>query len=388
MDKERLSVVGAIALNGIFGDEPQIARSIIGALGSTHALFELSEKEISALFGPGSRYRGRIGPGLLEAADRTYDSLRSQGCSFVCLGDEAYPRLLAECPDAPVLLYIRSSTPPERLFNGRPAVSIVGTRNVSMYGSDWCARIVAALAKAGRAPVIVSGLAIGVDVTAHLAALGHSLPTIGVSPVGIDSIYPRRHAVVAERMAGAPGSAVITDYPPGTVPLPHVFLRRNRIIAGLSEATVLVESKVKGGGMMTARLAAGYGRSVHVLPGRADDIYSSGCNRLLAEKLAEPITSAEALVEALGLGRTPERREEPGETVRRHFSSALSPQETEAVVKLYGLIRRNRGVSYDELCGMSGVGYSEVAKFAGMLENAGFILTDMLQRCTTNPKIA
>lgn len=385
MDKDTLNVIGAIALNDIFGQEPQIARNIISTLGSARALFELSSKELFALFGPGSRFRGRVSRGCLDAAAQTYEKLSSQGCSFVCLGDEAYPKLLLECPDAPVLLYIRGSTPPERLFNCRPSVAIVGTRDVSAYGKDWCARIVAALADTGKPPAIVSGLAIGVDITAHLAALEHSLPTIGVSPVGIDDVYPRRHALIAGRMAGSDGSAIVTDYPPGTLPMPHVFLRRNRIIAGLADATVLIESKVRGGGMMTARLAAGYGRSVYVLPGRIDDLRSAGCNRLLAEKIAEPVTSPESLAEALGLGHILRKRVRPADTIRSLFSERLPESDTENLIRLQTMIRRRPGVSYDELCPLTGLPYPEIARLAGLLESAGLIRTDMLQRCTTNP---
>lgn len=387
MDKDKLSVIGAIALNDIFGQEPQIARHIIATLGSTHAIFELPEKDISGLFGSFSKYRGKISRKCLDKAAETYDILNSGGCSFLSICDKGYPQLLLDCPDAPVLLYVRSTTPADEIFNRKTAVSIVGTRDISMYGSDLCVRTVSALGKSGSPPVIVSGLAIGVDVTAHLAALGHSMSTIGVSPVGIDGVYPHRHEIIAEKMAAAPGSAIITDYPPGTVPMPYVFLRRNRIIAGISAATILIESKVKGGGMMTARLAAGYGRRVFALPGRIDDARSAGCNLLIAENIAEPLISPEKLPELLGLGSTRTNTEQPSEAVRREFSSRLDAGETNRIVGLYDMIRDTRGICYDELCARTGLPYREIAKLAGMLESAGFIRTDMLQRCTTNSKI-
>ena len=125
--------------------------------------------------------------------------------------------------------------------------------------------------------MIVSGLALGVDITAHAAALEGGLPTVGVSPVGIDDVYPRRHVPFVERMCATPGCALVTDYPPGTFPAAFSFIRRNRIIAGLAGSTVLIESRIKGGGMITARLAAGYGRDVFAVPGRIDDIRSQGC---------------------------------------------------------------------------------------------------------------
>ncbi len=384
MDKDSLDIIGAIALGDIFGQEPQIATRITAELGSTHALFGLPRSEIDSIFRPGGRYSGKIGPRCLDEAARTYESLRGSGCRFLCITDDDYPRLLRECPDAPVLLYMRSSSPPSEVFNRRPAVAIVGTRDMSLYGKDWCTRIVAALAKADKPPLIVSGLAIGVDVTAHMAALGHSLPTIGVSPVGIDDIYPHRHAVVAGKIISSPGSALITDYPPGTFPMPHVFLRRNRIIAGLADATILIESKVKGGGMMTARLASGYGRSVFVLPGRADDARSAGCNLLLAEKVAEPVISTGMLLSSLGLGSIVCGKPDPEEEIRRRFSGGPCAGDIESLLKIFRLVRRGRGVSYDELCGLSGLAYPEVARLAGLLENSGFIVSDMFLRCSVS----
>ena len=127
-----------------------------------------------------------------------------------------------------------------------------------MYGREFCTRIVRTLAQAPDRPAIVSGLALGVDITAHLAALDAGLPTIAVIPVGIDDIYPPSHRIAAGRIAAAEGSAIVTDYPPGTAPLQINFIRRNRIIAGLSEATVVVESKAKGGSLVTANIAFSY----------------------------------------------------------------------------------------------------------------------------------
>ena len=384
MDKETLSVIGAIALNDIFGQEPGIAVRIVAELGSTHALFGLPPSEIARIFGPGSRYSGKIGPRSLDEAARSYERLRGSGCSFVCITDSAYPKRLAECPDAPVLLYMRSGSPAGEIFNRRPSVAIVGTRDMSLYGRDWCRRIVAALSTAGKPPLIVSGLAIGVDITAQQAALECSLPTVGVSPVGIDDVYPRRHAAFVGRMVSTPGCALVTDYPPGTLPMPQVFLRRNRIIAGMADAVILIESKPKGGGMMTARLASGYGRGVFVLPGRIDDIRSAGCNRLLAEKIAEPIVSTAMLLSSVGLGSIVSPRTGPEARLRQHFSGKLPDAELDGLCRLFGLIRERRGVSYDELCELGGLPYPEVARLAGLLESAGFITSDMFQRCTAN----
>lgn len=383
MDKERLSVVSAIALNSIFGSNPKLSHCIIDTLGSTEAVFGLSGQELDETFGPYRNLRDKICPASLESAEREYDRLSAMGYRFVSIMDEDYPAMLRECPDAPVLLYVRSFSPVREIFRKDTTfVSIVGTRDMSLYGKEFCRRMVKALAEAPSRPVIVSGLALGIDISAHLAALEYGLHTIGVSPVGIEDVYPARHASAAGRIAGTPGSGIVTDYPPGTVPLPFTFLRRNRIIAGLSGACILVESRIRGGGMMTARLAAGYGREVFALPGRADDARSRGCNLLIRGRIAEIIDSPEALPEALGLGKCARgTRTGMEESVRRHFPG-LSGPDAEALCGMAGHIRDNRGISLDELCSARGMSYSDVSRLAGMLESEGLIEIDLLQRCS------
>lgn len=254
MDKDHLRLVSAIALNAIFGNEPRIAARIVETFGSAEEIFSLTEQERTEIFGPWSKFSSRLGPASLDAAHKEFLDLSARGINFISIFDtDAYPPLLRECPDAPLLLYVRGD--PSVLLNRHP-VSIVGTRDMDSYGRDWCVKAVRALSETPDKPLIVSGLAFGVDITAHLAALSCGLPTVAVIPVGIERIYPASHSVAAGKIIAA-GGAVITDYPPGTVPLPYNFLRRNRIIAGLSAATLLVESRRKGGGMMTARLASG-----------------------------------------------------------------------------------------------------------------------------------
>jgi DNA processing protein len=389
MDDKISSRVSAIALNTIFGNEPKFSHRLIDALGSAGAVFALSERERLELFGPYNPHVAQITPAALEAAQAEYERLSAQGCQFLDIFDEAYPEALRECPDAPLLLYVRSSTPAAELFGRTPAVAIVGTRDQSLYGRECCRRIVRALSEAPARPTVVSGLALGVDITAHAAALEGGLPTIGVSPVGVEDVYPRRHAAFVQRMCSTPGCALVTDYPPGTFPAAFNFLRRNRIIAGLASATILVESRIKGGGMITARLAAGYGRDVFAVPGRIDDLRSQGCNQLLKEQVAAPVASPETLPVALGLGRLKPRREADLETaVRRRFATALPHEEVDRLVHIAQLIRARRGIQLDEICREAGLDYADVARDTGLLEEEGFISMDLLQRCTINVKIA
>ena len=227
--------------------------------------------------------------------------LEKIGISFSAWNSASYPPLLKECADAPVGLYIRSVTPARELWNPSGNIAVVGTRDLSPYGKEWCEKAVTAIASGNEKPSIISGLALGTDICAHRTALDNGLPTIGVMATGPETVYPYRHKEFAERLWQTPGCALVTDYPPGTAPLAIHFLRRNRIIAGLADATILIESKSRGGGMTTSRLAFSYSRDVYALPGRADDVRSQGCNRLIREKIAEPLISIEDLIGSLGL---------------------------------------------------------------------------------------
>ena len=161
------------------------------------------------------------------------------------------------------------------------------------------------------------------------------------------------------------------------------FLRRNRIIAGLSKATVLVESKLKGGGLLTASLAFGYDREVFALPGRADDIRSAGCNRVIREKIAEPLTDLDDFVKGLGLGLLTRRNKAVlEEEISRLFGQAESPEDVRILQRIASLIKKNRGMTIDEISTETGLEYREARRYAGMLETEGIIYTDLLQRCS------
>ena len=387
MDKELLAKLSAVALNDIFGYEPKFSHRIIDALGSPEAVFALPEDEKRRVFGPYCKYPPLINGASLEKARAQYEALTAEGFSIISIYDEIYPSLLRECEDAPMVLYVRSETSLKDVFNNAPCISIVGTRDISLYGKEWCRRIVSAMADAPSRPSIVSGFALGVDINAHLAALDAGLPTIAVLPVGIDDVYPRRHAPVAQRLSETPGCALVTDYPPGTGATAFNFLRRNRIIAGMSRATVLIESKIKGGGMMTARLASGYGRDVFALPGRIDDVRSAGCNLLLREKIAEPLSSLENLGADLGLGTFHRRRVADilAETERR-YRGAVPDGDVDLMCSIASLVRRQRGITLDEICAAAQAEYCDVVRLASILENDGMICIDLLQRCSINPK--
>ena len=284
------------ALNSIFGYEPRVASALIENLGSASAVFAMSDADKDAVFGPYSKYRGKIVKKELDAAEAVLQRLRRDGTAFVGITSDEYPKRLKGCEDAPLGIFVRSDSPVERIFAGTEHyVAVVGTREITPYGEQWCRDIVRTLADSGAAPCIVSGLAYGTDIIAHRTAVECGLPTIAVMATGTDTVYPSRHRGFAEHLAGLPGCALVTDYPPGTAPVALNFIRRNRIIAGLSDSVILVESAVKGGGMITSRLAFSYNRSVYALPGRGDDSRSQGCNHLIREGVAEIIDSLEGL---------------------------------------------------------------------------------------------
>ena len=373
----------ACTLGRAFGYRPKIAHRLVEALGGVEGVFSLSEKEKDELLGPFSRYRGAVGGRALEESLRELEQLAGLGVGFIAFGEEDYPQALALCPDAPLGLYFRSSSSPSEIFSARPLITIVGTRDITPYGREWCQRVVFALADAPVRPCIVSGLAYGVDAAAHAAALEAGLPTVAVIPTGPDSIYPKGNIPIARQIASSEASALVTDFPPGTGPERATFLRRNRIIAGLSSHTIVVESKIKGGSLITARYAFSYGREVFALPGRVDDLRSQGCNALIAEKIAEPITDLSVLVRELGLG-TPDLKSRPSleDRLRVEYSQLLAPEKMDSVIAVAACIRAHRGISIEDLAQRLALPFLEVSALVSMLESDGYICTDLLRQCT------
>ena len=375
------------ALNRIFGFEPKIALALISHLGGAGEVFRLGRKEIDSLLGPHSKYAGSISD---EAVDKAYielETLERYGIRFIGWGEDNYPELLKECEDPPTGLYIKSSSPIEELWNNRRMISIIGTRDLSPYGREWCERIVSSLADTSseNRPTIVSGLALGVDICAHNAALKYGLPTIAVMATGPETVYPSRHRTAGERIAQTSGSALITDYPPETAPLAIHFLRRNRIIAGMSEATILVESKIKGGGMMTARLADSYNRTVFALPGRVDDTRSQGCNHLIRSRVAIPIISIQDFLKELGIqcsgrGRTINL----SDNIENIYRGNISDDKISQMSSILLAIKKERGIMVEDIAARTGIEYTRVSQLLGMLESDGIISRDLLQRCFIN----
>lgn len=201
--------------------------------------------------------------------------------------DADYPSSLKAAQICPPVLFVRSATPASDLFNGRAMIAVVGTRDPSDYGRKTTRTVVEDIRKADGDAVIVSGLSIGVNTEAHTRAIEHNLSTVAVLPVGLDMVYPTCNARLAQAIAQTPGSALVSPFAPGTEPSPGLFLARNRVIAALCRKTIVVESKVRGGALVTARMAHSLGRSVLAVPGRIGDPRSEGCNNLIWSREAE-----------------------------------------------------------------------------------------------------
>ena len=381
MDNE---TIACCQLSRVFGYNPTAGRKLIEAVGSALDVFRLKQNDLQQLLGV-SPPQGLDRQGF-EASKKELEDLSRKGCTYLGITSEVYPELLKECDDPPIGLYMKCSSPPEEVFRERPTVAVVGTRDLSHYGLEWTRKITAALCSTKNTPVIVSGLALGADITAHKTALECGASTIAVMATGIDDVYPRMHGYDADRIAAAPGSALISDYPPGTGPVANNFLRRNRIIAGLSQATILTESRVKGGGMMTANLAWTYNRDVFVLPGKIDDLRSGGCNKLIAEKKAEIILTPEDMMIKMGL-IGPRRKGLMVPDPEKIYLGSMPPDQVALLSAIFKLIRINRGISKQDLCRASGMSIGEINSYTSLMEADGLIYIDLLGNCSVRDKL-
>ena len=249
-----------------------------------------------------------------------------------CIGynDEAYPARLRECPDAPILLYYRGNAS----LNSQHIISMVGTRQITPYGKDLCHTFVKELKQFCPDVLVVSGLAYGVDIHCHRAALEQNMDTVGVLAHGLDQIYPRFHRDTAVQMVQHGG--LLTEFPSRSTAEKLHFVQRNRIVAGMADATVVVESAKKGGSLITAEIAESYGRDIFAFPGRIGDTYSEGCNNLIKTNRAGLITCAEDFVKAMGWETECNLKKHLNEGLQQELFPNLTEEELRIVKALEG----------------------------------------------------
>lgn len=278
-----------IALSLIPGVGFVNAKNLLTYFGSAQAIFEAREQTLKRVPGIGSVIAGNIlNQQVLSRAKAEIDFINRHRIRTFFYQDEDYPLRLKQCEDAPLILFSKGETN----LDGEKIVAIVGTRHATEYGRRFCDELIAGMARHGGY-CVVSGLAYGIDVAVHKACLKHGVPTIGVLGHGLDQIYPFLHRPVAEKMLKNGG--LVTDFLSHTEIERQNFLRRNRIIAGLADAVIIVESAKKGGALVTADIAGSYNRDVFAVPGRTTDLYSKGCNELIKHNKASLIEGLEDL---------------------------------------------------------------------------------------------
>lgn len=293
----------------------------------------------------------------LPQAEAEADEARRRHISLLALTETDYPTWLKSLPDAPPVLFYKGTAS----LNAQPMISIVGTRHISEYGKDLCRHIVEQLAERLPQATIVSGLAYGVDVHAHRAALACGLPTIGVLGHGLNHLYPPSHRDTANRMTEQGG--LLTEYPCTTPVSRENFVQRNRIVAGLSQACIVVESARRGGALITARLAQDYGREVYACPGRLTDLHSEGCNRLIARHGAAIFTSVDDLMDDMGWAPRQPRPQQ----------LELFPALTATEEQLRSRLVQTEQCSADELVTATGLKVAEVNAALIQLEMKGLV---------------
>ena len=264
----------------------------------------------------------------LRYAESELRTAEGMGVRPLVMGDDDYPSRLLDCADAPLVLYYQGSAS----LNQKRVVSIVGTRRCTPYGQDLVRRFMSELRSLCPQVLVVSGLAYGIDICAHREALAQGYDTVGVVAHGLDDLYPPSHRPTADQMLKQGG--LLTEFPTGTRPDRLNFVRRNRIVAGLSDATLLVESAIRGGGLITTRIANDYGRDVFAFPGAVGAPYSEGCNDLIRRQGAGLITSAKHFVEAMGWQNDAQLSEAQAQGIERQLFPELTADEQRVVAVL------------------------------------------------------
>ena len=256
-----------------------------------------------------------------KTAEEEFDYCERHHIQILTLGDENYPYRLADCVDAPLTLFYLGNGN----LNTRRTVNIVGTRRCTTYGKEVIEKLVRELHTLCPDVMIFSGLAYGIDICAHRSALQNNMPTVGVLAHGLDTIYPTSHRQTAVEMIEHGG--LLTEYFTHTQPVARNFVQRNRIVAGCADATILIESADKGGGLITCSIARSYGRDVFAIPGPVNAVYSKGCNNLIRDNAAALISSAEDLVKAMAWDDDGRLIKAQQQGIQRDLFPELSPEE-------------------------------------------------------------
>ena len=310
-------IIAALRLQAIPNIGDITAKKLIAHCGSPKAVFEDKKHHLLKIDGIGTQtLKGLHDPIYLKEAEAEYEFISKEKINATYFMEDGYPNQLKHCVDGPILLFQQGNID----LQHRKVISVVGTRNVTNYGISFCEAFIEEIAPLN--PVIVSGLAYGVDITIQKAAMEKGLQTIACLAHGLNQVYPKAHKKYKSKIEGNGG--FFTEFWSTSNPDRENFLKRNRIIAGMSEATIVVESAEKGGSLVTADLAHGYNREVFAVPGRTTDKLSKGCNDLIKYQKAHMLTSAAELVYLLGWELNPNEEEK---TVQKQLFVELDATE-------------------------------------------------------------
>lgn len=356
MDTELLFQIGLTDVPGI---GPVQAKLLIEKLGNASAIFKASLKQLGLIEGIGDiRAKSIKDFAGFDIAEKEIDFCLKHHITPLFITDKNYPQRLLHCIDAPTLLYYRGNAD----LNAGKIISIIGTRSNTAYGKQITEQLIAELKSYN--PTIVSGLAMGIDTIAHNAALQNKMSTVAVLPHGLNTIYPAQNKNLAKDILHS--GVLLTEFRSNMFPDKFTFPRRNRIVAGMSDATITIETAIKGGSMITAELAYNYNRDLFAIPAKITDSKSSGCLKLIKQNKAILLTDAEQLAETMGWQENIKTRKKQ----QRELFINLSPEENIIIE----LIKEKDAIPIDELHLKSGLTGSSVASAILNLELQNLIV--------------
>jgi DNA processing protein len=329
------------------------AKALVNIYGDAQSVFKAKKKELEAIEGIGTIRANSIKAFTdFTSSEAEIKFIEKYKIAPLFITGKNYPQRLLNCYDSPVLLYYRGTAD----LNTAKIVSIVGTRSNSEYGKSVCEKLIEELTEQNI--LVVSGLAFGIDTIAHKAALKNNLQTVGVLAHGLDRIYPPQNKTLAKQMTEQGG--LLTDFISNTNPDKQNFPKRNRIVAGICDALVVMESGKKGGSLITAELANGYNKDVFAIPGKTTDTKSEGCNYLIKQNKASLITGAADLIELMSW----DPKEKTTKKKQRELFIELTPDEKIIV----DILQQRESIQIDELYFKSGLSSSAAATALLMLE--------------------
>lgn len=347
-----------LALTRIPGIGDVHAKTLARTCGSAEAVFQSSRRQLEKIEGIGTTKAISIKKfNDFNACEAEIAFIEKYKIKTLFITHKDYPKRLQNCYDGPALLFYRGTAG----LNEQKIISIVGTRNNSTYGKQACEELIDGLKNSGV--LIVSGLAFGIDTIAHKAAIKNNLETVAVVAHGLDRIYPEQNKSLAKQMAENGG--ILTDFSSGTKPDKQNFPKRNRIVAGLCDAIVVIESAVKGGSIITAELADSYNRDVFAIPGRTTDPKSAGCHYLIRSNKASLITGAQDLLEMMNWNSPAPKKS--------HVQRSLFYSLDENSKRIVTILSNKDSCSVDEIYLESGLSTTETASTLLMLEMQGVI---------------